>query len=408
MERRQIDFDSYAPAQMAARVEKAGITKGNLDFLSTFALAVMAGVFIAFGAMLYTYVIHDSSLDVGLTKLIGGLVFCLGLILVIVAGAELFTGNNLILMAYVGRKITLEQLLRNWSIVFLGNLIGSIAIVFLFSYSGQWTERASAVGVKALLIANGKVNLTFLQALSRGTLCNILVCLAVWLCFSGRTVSDKILAIVFPITAFVTLGFEHSVANMYFIPAGLILKHNQQVLADVQVILGAVPELSRLTISGFLVHNLIPVTIGNIIGGSLFVGAIYWFVYLRPTAAEPIRRFMTSGPPFVPSGSSVSVAVHAMKEYGTGSVLVGEQNNTLGIISEADVVFKVVEIGDNPNEVKVDQIMSTKLISADIKTPIYQVYRIMGDHKIRHLVITEKGQQVGFVSVKDLLKKSIF
>ena len=404
----QFDIDSYAPAQMAARVEKAGITKGNLDFLSTFALAIMAGVFIAFGAVLYTYVIHDSSLDAGLTKLIGGLVFCLGLILVIIAGAELFTGNNLIVMAYVSRKVTLKQLLRNWTIVFWGNLVGSLAIVFLLYFSGQWTEGASAVGVKALMIANGKVNLTFWQALSRGTLCNILVCLAVWLCFSGRSVTDKLLAIIFPVTAFVTLGFEHSVANMYFVPAGLLLKQSHKELADAQIILGRVPDLTRLTVSGCFIHNLIPVTIGNIIGGSFFVGAIYWFVYLRRSAAEPIRRFMTGGPPLVAPGSLVSDAVHVMKQHSTSSVLVGEQNNAVGIVSEADVVRKVVDIGENPKAVKVDQIMSTNLISADIKTPVYEIYRTMSDNKIRHLIITEKGQQAGFVSVKDLLRKPIY
>ena len=408
MDERQLDIDSYAPAQMATRVEKVGITKGNLDFLSTFALAVMAGIFIAFGAALYTYVIHDSTLDVGLTKLIGGLVFCLGLILVIVAGAELFTGNNLILMAYVGRKVTLEQLLRNWAIVFIGNLVGSLAIVFLLYLSGQWTEGTSTVGVKALMIANGKVNLTFWQAFSRGILCNILVCLAVWLCFSGRSVTDKILAILFPITAFVTLGFEHSVANMYFVPVGLLLKQSQNVLANAQIILGSVPDLTRLTVSGFIVHNLIPVTIGNIIGGSFFVGAIYWFVYLRPTAAEPIRRFMTSGPPLIAPDSLVSDAVHVMKQHNSSTVLVGEQNNAVGIVSETDVVRKVVDIGENPDAVKVDQIMSTNLISTDIKTPIYKVYRIMADNKIRHLIITEMGKQAGFVSVKDLLRSPVF
>ncbi len=228
---KDFDIDAYTPAEMAARVEKAGIVKGNLDFLSMFTLSLLAGAFIAFGAVLYTYVIHDSSLSLGLTKLLGGLVFCLGLILVIVAGAELFTGNSLIVMAYVSRKITLERLLRNWVIVFCGNLAGSLAVVFLLSQSGQWTAAGSAVGVKALAIASGKVNLTFVEALSRGILCNILVCLAVWLCFSGRSVTDKVLAIIFPITAFVTLGFEHSVANMYFVPAGLVLKQNAGVLS---------------------------------------------------------------------------------------------------------------------------------------------------------------------------------
>lgn len=164
----QFDFDAYAPAQMAARVERAGITKGNLDFVSTFILALLAGAFIAFGAALATYVTHDSKLSVGLTKLLGGFVFCLGLILVIVAGAELFTGNNLLVMAYVSRKITLVQLLRNWAVVFAGNLVGSLGIAFLMFLSGQWTSGGAAVGAKALLIANGKVNLTMIQALLWG------------------------------------------------------------------------------------------------------------------------------------------------------------------------------------------------------------------------------------------------
>ncbi len=155
------EIDAYTPAQMASRVEKAGIVKSNLDFISMLILSVMAGAFIAFGAVLYTYVIHDSSLSLGLTKLLGGLAFCLGLILVIVAGAELFTGNNLIVMAYVSRKITLERVLRNWVIVFTGNLVGSFAVVFLISQSGQWTTSGVAVGVKALMIANEKVSLTF-------------------------------------------------------------------------------------------------------------------------------------------------------------------------------------------------------------------------------------------------------
>ncbi|MHC4464429.1 MAG: formate/nitrite transporter family protein, partial [Planctomycetota bacterium] len=181
-----IDYgiDAYTPAQMAARVEKAGIVKGNLDFLSMYTLSVLAGAFIAFGAVLYTYVIHDSSL----------------LILVIVAGAELFTGNNLIVMACVSRRITIERLLRNWIIVFCGNFAGSLVVVWLVSKSGQWTSSGAAVGVKALMVANGKVNLMFVEALSRGILCNILVCLAVWLCFSCRSVTDKVLAIIFPIT----------------------------------------------------------------------------------------------------------------------------------------------------------------------------------------------------------------
>jgi len=403
----QFDIDAYSPAQMAARVEKAGIVKGNLDFVSTFVLAVLAGAFIAFGAASYTYVIHDTQLSMGMTKLIGGLVFCLGLVLVIVAGAELFTGNSLIVMAYVSRKVTLRKLLRNWSIVFVGNFFGSVGMAILIRYTGHWSGSDSLVGVKALMIADGKVNLTFLQALSRGILCNILVCLAVWLCFSGRSVTDKILAIIFPITAFVALGFEHSVANMYFIPAGIIAGGNPAVLAAAEKVLGHTPELSRLTISGFLVHNLLPVTIGNIIGGGVLVAAVYWFVYLRRTAVEPIRRLMTAGPPVVSADSSVAQAVQVMKEVGVGSVLVGKTGRADGILSEADIVRKVIAQGKAPDSVQVEQVMSAPIISADIKTRVYDLYRLMADNKIRHLVITDQGRQVGFVSVKDLLKRPL-
>ena len=402
------DIDAYVPAQMAVRVEKAGISKGNRDFFSTFTLAVMAGAFIGLGAVFFTYVIHDSTLSVGVTKLIGGFVFSLGLILVIITGAELFTGNNLIVMAYVSRKITLGQLLRNWGIVFVGNLVGSLIIVSLIALSGQWTAGGAEVGVKALMIANAKVNLTFWQAISRGILCNILVCLAVYLCFSGRSVTDKILAILFPITAFVALGFEHSIANMYFIPAGLLLKNSPTVMAAAQDILGATPNLENLTIPGFILRNLIPVTIGNIIGGTFFVGIVHWFLFLRPAAVEPIRKMMTAGPPIVDPGITVAEAVKIMKQEETSSILVGEPGNAKGIVSEADIVRKVIAREMDAANVQVAQIMTSPLISVDIATPVYKIFRTMADHHIRHLLITEDGVQVGFVSVKDLIAKPIF
>jgi len=399
----KLDIDAYVPGQMAVRVERAGIVKINRDFFSTFTLAVMAGLFIGLGAAFFTYTIHDSTLSVGLTKLIGGFVFSLGLILVIITGAELFTGNNLIVMAFVSRKITLVQLLRNWGIVFAGNLVGSLIVVFLIFMSGMWTAGDATVGLKALMIANGKMSLTFWQAVSKGILCNILVCLAVYLCFSGRSVTDKILAILFPITAFVALGFEHSIANMYFIPAGLLLKHSPEILTATQKTLGGIPDLSNLTISGFILKNLLPVTLGNIIGGTFFVGIAHWFLFLRPAAVEPIRKMMTGSPPTVHPGTTVEEAVQIMKQHGVDSLLVGEAGSARGIVSEADIVRKVVTQEKDPADVQLDQIMTSPIISVDIASSIYEIYRTMTDHQIRHLLITEGEKQVGFVSVKDLI-----
>jgi len=277
----EIKFDAYSPKEIASRVENVGMSKANLNFLAKFALSVLAGVFISFGAILFTFVVHDSKLSFGLTQLIGGLSFCLGLILVVVAGAELFTGNNLLVMAYVSKKITLPKLLENWAIVYLGNFIGAVSIALWIYLSRHWMANNSLVGAKALLIANAKVGLSFLVAFSRGVLCNALVCLAVWLCMSGRSTTDKILSILFPITAFVALGFEHSVANMYFIPMGLLLKNNPIVLEAVTTLTGRANDFSGLTLESMLVNNLFPVTLGNIVGGGILVGLVYWFVYLK-------------------------------------------------------------------------------------------------------------------------------
>jgi formate transporter len=278
---RDIKFDAYSPKEIASRVETVGVGKANLNFLAKFTLAVLAGVFISFGAILFTLVVHDSKLSFGLTQLIGGLSFCLGLILVVVAGAELFTGNNLLIMAFVSKKITLRQLLGNWAIVYLGNFLGALSMVYWIYLTRHWTANSNLVGAKALLIANAKVGLPFLAAFSRGVLCNALVCLAVWLCMSGRSTTDKILSIIFPITAFVALGFEHSVANMYFIPMGMLLKNNTAVLEAAATMTGKINDFSNLTLQGLLVNNLLPVTLGNIVGGGVLVGLVYWFVYLH-------------------------------------------------------------------------------------------------------------------------------
>ncbi|HEY5653592.1 MAG TPA: formate/nitrite transporter family protein [Pontiella sp.] len=269
-------YDAYVPPDMAKRAKASAVRKANRDIVSAFFLAVQAGTFIAFGAAFYTHVTHDMTCGVGISSLIGGMVFSLGLILVIIAGADLFTGDTLMVMGCFSGEIKLRKMFKSWIFVFLGNLAGSLAILMLVHFSGHWLKNGGAVGAKALSIANYKVNLTFLQAFSGGMLCNILVCLAIWLCYSSRSVTDKILSIIFPITAFVAMGFEHSIANMYFIPAGLLLKNNPDIVG---LLHGA--DLSNLNMNVFLVNNLLPVTVGNMIGGAVFVGTIYWVLYLR-------------------------------------------------------------------------------------------------------------------------------
>lgn len=274
----RITIDAHPPLEMAERMENVGVKKANMDIWSMFALAVLAGSFIGLGAEFFTLVITDSGLKFGMNKLVGGLVFCLGLILVVIAGAELFTGNNLIIMAWVARKLTLGQVMRNWVVVYLGNLIGSLVTVLFMYFTSQWAFSDYHVGATALNIANAKVNLSFTAALTRGIMCNALVCLAVWLCLSGRSVMDKIIAIIFPITAFVASGFEHSIANMYFIPMGIVLKGEPQVVEAAGKVAS---DLVNLNILGFL-HNLVAVTTGNIFGGGFLVAAVYWFIYRRP------------------------------------------------------------------------------------------------------------------------------
>jgi formate/nitrite transporter len=268
---------------MAAKAEDIGVAKIRLSLTNTLALSFLAGAFIALGADFSTAVTTDSGLGYGVSRLIGGVAFSLGLILVIIGGAELFTGNNLIVMAWASRKISTLMLLRNWVIVYIGNFAGALATVLLVYVSHQWKFNHYGVGGNALTIANNKVNLGFTEAIALGMLCNSLVCLAVWLSYSARSNIDKAVAIVFPITAFVASGFEHSVANMYFIPLGLLLKHEGAVTA-LQTSAGL--DLSHLTWFDFFFRNLLPVTIGNIAGGAAMVGAVYWFIYRRAGRME--------------------------------------------------------------------------------------------------------------------------
>ena len=268
-------IEAYAPADIATRVEKAGIGKARLPALSILALAVLAGAFIAFGAMLYTLVMTGNGLGFGPARLLGGIAFSLGLILVIVGGAELFTGNALIIMAAASRRVSLAALLRNWGLAYAGNFAGALGAAILVHLSGTLALDGGAVAATARQIAEAKLALPADQAFFRGVLCNALVCLAVWLCFAARDVAGKILAIVWPISAFIALGFEHSVANMYLIPIGMLA--------------GAGFDLA-----GFA-HNLLWVTLGNIVGGAGGVALVYWTIYLRrgarfPAVSEPAQR----------------------------------------------------------------------------------------------------------------------
>lgn len=279
----ELHIDALLPVEMAVRAEQIGVRKAAMATVNLFALALLAGAFVALGAIFSTTVAAGASgvLPYGVTRLLIGLSFCLGLILIIVGGAELFTGNTLIVMAWASGKVTTSALLRNWLIVYLGNFAGALGTALLLLLSKQYTFGAGSVGVAALTIANSKVHFDFLQAIALGALCNALVCLAVWLTFSARTTLDKIMAILFPITAFVTAGFEHSIANMYFIPLGLLIK-----AFDPDFVTASGLDLSALTWRTFLVNNLLPVTIGNIIGGVVLVASVYWLVYLQPQHAE--------------------------------------------------------------------------------------------------------------------------
>ncbi|MDH3663834.1 MAG: formate/nitrite transporter family protein [Alphaproteobacteria bacterium] len=255
-------LDAYPPAEIARLVEGVGVKKANLAMVPTLALGVLAGAFIAFGAMLFTLVMTGNDLGFGPGRWLGGIAFSLGLILVVIGGAELFTGNSLIVMAWADRRITTMQILRNWSLVFAANFIGAIGAVLMVHESGVLTLGDGAVAATAMAIAEAKVALGVAEAFWRGVLCNVLVCLAVWLCFAAHSVSSKIIAIIFPISAFVALGFEHSIANMYLIPIAML------------------SDGSGISMMDFL-GNLLPVTLGNMVGGGVLVALVYWLIYLR-------------------------------------------------------------------------------------------------------------------------------
>ncbi len=290
----EIRIDALLPQEMATRAEYLGVRKAEMPFLKMFMLSLLAGAFISLGAIFATTVsagsmpiltgsgdvVYTTGLPFGVTRLMGGLVFSLGLILVVVGGAELFTGNNLIVMAWASGKVTAAAVLRNWAVVYLGNFIGALGTVVLMFFTRQYTFGANSVGIAALKTAVAKCDLTFIQALVLGILCNALVCMAVWLTFSARSTLDKIIAVILPVTAFVAAGFEHSIANMYFIPYALFIKIFDPDF--VSRVADKLPNLDTLTWQAFWINNLLPVTIGNIIGGAVLVAAVYWAIYLQP------------------------------------------------------------------------------------------------------------------------------
>lgn len=267
-------FDAFSPKEIAARVETIGVAKAHLPLLSMLMLSILAGAFIGLGALYFVLVRSDPTLGFAAKQVLGGVTFSLGLILVVVAGAELFTGNNLLAMAWADGKITTLELLRNWVIVCAGNFIGAAGLALLVFLSRHPEMNNGLIAQEYLRIAAAKVALPFWTAFFKGILCNILVCMAVWMAFAGRSVIDKAVAIVFPISAFVAAGFEHSIANMFLIPLALLLQGCGNTGG----------AAGTITWGGFI-GNLVPVILGNIIGGSVLVGLVYHVIYKR----EPIQ-----------------------------------------------------------------------------------------------------------------------
>ncbi len=270
-------FDPHSPADVADRLQSIGVTKAKMPFNKMMMLAILAGVFISFGAMYYTVVMTEPSTAWGASKMLGGIAFSLGFILVVIAGAELFTGNNLIVMAWANSLISTMQILRNWLLVYLGNAIGALITLWFVYLSGYLEGHHYQVGVTAMNIALHKVDHTFVEGFFLGVFCNALVCLASWMTYAARSVTDKILAIIMPISAFVAMGFEHCIANMFMIPLGILAKLNPDILYKSSL---SEEQIALLDMSGFL-NNVIPVTLGNIVGGAGLIAFAYYVIYLR-------------------------------------------------------------------------------------------------------------------------------
>lgn len=283
--RRPTDYtvDALSPDEIARKVTQLGASKVQTGAVSTLALAILAGFFIGLGGILAGTIASGSELGAGPTKMLMGLGLTMGLFMVVITGAELFTGNSLMLMGLVSRHISLRELSSNWSLVYVGNLIGALIVVFLVYFSRWWAQDDYAFAQTAIAIAQGKVDLSFEIIFVRGILANVLVCLAIWLAMAGRTLTDKLLGIALPVCTFIAAGFEHSIANMYFVPLGVLLAHDPEALAGAGF---TAEQAARMTLP-WTVHNIVAATLGNIIGGGVIVGLAHWFVHLRDQSPDP-------------------------------------------------------------------------------------------------------------------------
>lgn len=262
--------EALSPAEIEAKAEALGVTKTNMSFKQSFVLSIMAGAFIAMGAMFFCLVVGDPDLPFAVQRVFGASLFCLGLLLVVVCGAELFTGNTMIVMTAASKKIRWSAVWKNWVIVFVGNLVGALVIVAVVYLSGFQNMNGGLIGETMVSVASGKMTLDWVTLFAKGIMCNFLVCLAVWIAYASKTVADKMLGILLPITAFVACGFEHCVANMFFLPMGFILSLSGVVVPGI--------DPASLSLGGML-WNWSATVPGNIVGGALFVGMMYWLAY---------------------------------------------------------------------------------------------------------------------------------
>lgn len=291
------DKKMLTPAEIAETAVDTATKKASLAPSVQLVLAILAGAFIAFasqGSTMAAFNLFAEPQTYGLGKVLAGAIFGTGLMLVILAGGELFTGNTLMMAAVLSKKVRVSAMLKNWVVVFAGNFVGAMLVTLMIVASGQLDSGGGLLGGQTLKIAVHKVNLSFFSAFFLGIMANWLVTLAVWLSYGARDMTGKILAIFFPIWLFITSGFEHSIANMYYVPAGILARANPEWAAASGL---SADVLDTLTWPNFLLGNLLPVTLGNIVGGAIFVAGAYWFVYLKnkkDPKQDPLSRFINA------------------------------------------------------------------------------------------------------------------